>query len=416
MPLPNPIPETAQPPQRLLLGPGPSPVHPRILEALARPTLGHLDPAYLKIMDQLQGMLRRLFQTENPMTFAISGTGTAGMETALVNLLEPGDGALVCVNGYFGGRMAEIAERTGARVTRLERPWGEVFEAGEIEAALEHGAVKVVALVMAETSTGALQPLAEIAEAVRRHDALLVVDAVTALGCVPVAVEAWGIDAIYSCSQKGLGCPSGLSPVSFSPRAMAAVAARKTPVQSWYLDLTLLARYWDEGKSARVYHHTAPSNMTYALHEGARRLLEESLDGVYARHRRNHEALAAGLAALGMPYTAQEGHRLPQLNAVAVPEGVAEGVVRQQLLERFGIEIGGGLGVFAGKVWRIGLMGHGSREGNVLLLLAALEQLLVEQGHRFDPGAGVAAANASYRKQRKHPAKPETDGQGSGAE
>jgi alanine-glyoxylate transaminase/serine-glyoxylate transaminase/serine-pyruvate transaminase len=373
-------------------------VHPDILEALARPTLGHLDPAYLEIMDEIQGMLRQLFGTKNPLTFSVSGTGTAGMETVLTNLLEPGDRALVCVHGYFGDRMAQIAERAGASVIRLERPWGEAFEVGEIEAAVEHHRPKVVAVVLAETSTGVLQPLEGWGEIVHRHGGLLVVDAVTALGCVPVPVDDWGIDAIYSCSQKGLGCPSGLSPVSFSPRAVAVAAERKTPARSWYLDLNLLARYWDEGKSARVYHHTAPSNLHYALHEGARRLLAEGLEAVHGRHRRNHRALAAGLAALGMGYTASPAIRLPQLNAVEVPGGVEEGVVRGRLLERFGIEIGGGLGVFAGKVWRIGLMGHGSREANVLLLLAALEQLLAEAGHSFAAGAGVAAANAVYRK------------------
>lgn len=385
---------TLTPPVRVLMGPGPSDVHPQVLEALGRGTVGHLDPFYLRAMDGLQGMLRKVFQTKNPMTLAISGTGSAGMEATVVNLIEPGDRMVVCVNGVFGGRMADVARRAGAEVTVVERPWGEVFTPDDLRPVLQSTRPKLLGIVMAETSTGAWQPIEEISRLVHEHDSLLLVDAVTALGGVPVEVDRWEIDAIYSGTQKCLSCPPGLAPVSFSPRAMDVVMSRKRPVQSWYLDVSMLASYWGQD---RVYHHTAPINMTYALHEALRLVLEEGLEAAFARHRRNHLALKAGLAALGIGYTAQAGHELPMLNAVRVPEGVDDARTRRELLERFGIEIGGGLGAFKGKVWRIGLMGHASRPANVLLFLAALEQLLAEQGHAFAPGAGVAAANASFR-------------------
>ncbi len=385
------------PPQRLLMGPGPSAIHPRVLEALGKGTVGHLDPYYLEIMDGLQGMLRRLFRTSNELTFAVSGTGSAGMEATVVNLVEPGDTMVVCVNGVFGARMAEVAERAGARVVRVERPWGEVFTVEDLEETLEKEKPKIVGIVMAETSTGALQPLEELSRQVREAGALLLVDAVTSLGGVPVEVDAWQIDAIYSGTQKCLSCPPGLAPVSFSPRAVEVIRGRKAKVQSWYLDASLLASYWG---SNRVYHHTGPINMSYGLYEALRLVHEEGLEACFARHELNHRALAAGLEALGIGFTAQAGFRLPMLNAVAVPEGVEDGAVRKGLLERFGIEIGGGLGAFAGKVWRIGLMGHGSRANNVLLFLAALEQLLGEQGFAFDSGAGVSAASAVYSRLR----------------
>lgn len=381
------------PPVRVLLGPGPSPVAPTVLQALAASTVGHLDPYYLQLMNEMQRMLRAVFRTENPMTMAISGTGSAGMETTVVNLIEPGDAMLICVNGVFGERMLDVATRAGAQVTRVERPWGEVFSPDDLKAALAKARPKVVGIVMAETSTGASQPLEEIARVVHDAGALLLVDAVTSLGGMPVEVDAWGIDAIYSGTQKCLSCPPGLAPVSFNARAMDVVLKRKTKVQSWYLDVSMLARYWSE---ERVYHHTAPINMTYGLYEALRLVLEEGLDRAFARHLLNHRALKQGLAALGIRYAAAEGHQLPMLNAVLVPTGVDDAAVRRGLLERFGIEIGGGLGAFKGKAWRIGLMGHGSRSGNVLLLLAALEQLLAEQGHRFQPGAGIAGANQAY--------------------
>lgn len=382
-----------QPPVRTLMGPGPSDVHPRVLAAMAKPTLGHLDPVYLQLMNGLQDSLRKLFNTQNPMTMAISGTGSAGMETCVVNLIEPGDEMIVCVNGVFGSRMADVAERSGAKVTKLERPWGDVFTAEEIRQALSQSKAKVVGIVMAETSTGAWQPLEEISQVVHEAGALLLVDSVTSLGGVPVDVDGWRIDAIYSGTQKCLSCPPGLAPVSFSPAAMEVVMNRKTKVQSWYLDVTMLANYWG---TERVYHHTAPINMTYGLYEALQILLEEGLEKVHARHMKNHQALKAGLAAIGIGYTAQEGHQLPMLNAVRVPDGVDDVQVRSALLNRFNIEIGGGLGAFKGKVWRIGLMGYASRQNNVLLFLSALEQILAEQGYAFNPGASVAAANQAY--------------------
>jgi len=384
-----------KPPVRILMGPGPSDIHPRVLEAMAKPTVGHLDPYYLEVMDGLQTMLRRLFRTENRMTFAVSGTGSAGMEAAVANLIEPGDAMLVCVNGVFGARMTDVAQRCGADVTKIERPWGQVFTADDLQNALATTKPKVVGIVMAETSTGAWQPLEEISKLVHDAGALLLVDAVTSLGGLPVEVDQWQLDAVYSGSQKCLSCPPGLAPVTFSPAAMDVITRRKTKVQSWYLDVNFLANYWG---SERAYHHTAPINMTYGLYEALRLIEEESQEAVHARHMQNHQALKAGLAALGIDYSAAEGHQLPMLNAVRIPEGVDDAAVRRALLERFGIEIGGGLGDFKGKVWRIGLMGYGARQNNVLLLLSALEQILGQESYEFTRGAGIAAANALYEK------------------
>jgi alanine-glyoxylate transaminase / serine-glyoxylate transaminase / serine-pyruvate transaminase len=389
------LPTSVSPPSRTLMGPGPSDVHPNVLAALARPTVGHLDPCYLQIMDELQSMLRQVFRTKNRFTMAISGTGSAGQEATVLNLVEPGEPVLVCVNGVFGSRLADMAERAGGQVTKIERPWGEVFSAAEVKEALVRVKPSVVAIVLAETSTGAWQPIEEIAAAVRDAGALLIVDTVTALGGIPVEVDKWQIDAVYSGTQKCLSCPPGLAPVSFSDRAVEKILGRHEKVRSWYLDVSLIANYWG---GDRVYHHTAPINMTYALHESLRLVLEEGLDNSFARHRRNHEALKAGLAAIGIGYATQPGHELPQLNAVRIPEGIDDATVRKALLERFGIEIGAGLGAFKGKVWRIGLMGYASRQTNVLLFLAALEQLLAEQGHKFDEGAAVAAANRAFRR------------------
>jgi alanine-glyoxylate transaminase/serine-glyoxylate transaminase/serine-pyruvate transaminase len=377
------------------MGPGPSDIHPRVLEAIGKNTVGHLDPYYLQVMDGLQSMLRSLMKTENPMTMAISATGSAGMESAVVNIVEPGDSMVVCVNGVFGGRMADVAERAGAQVSTVERPWGEVFRPEDLAAVIESARPKVVGIVMAETSTGAHQPLEEISRLVHDAGALLVVDAVTSLGGVDVRVDEWGIDVLYSGSQKCLSCPPGLAPISFSPRAMDVVMGRSTKVQSWYLDVSMLADYWG---SDRVYHHTAPINMSYALYEALRMIHEEGLEACFARHRQQHLALKAGLAALGINYTAEEGHQLPMLNAVRVPEGVDDALTRRELLGRFGIEIGGGLGAFKGQVWRIGLMGYAARSSNVLLFLSALEQLLAEQDYAFDHGASIAAANDVYRQ------------------
>jgi len=387
---------TLNPPIRTLMGPGPSDIHPRVLQALGKNTVGHLDPYYLRLMDDLQAMLRKLFRTENRLTMAISATGSAGMEATVVNLIEPGDPMLVCVNGVFGARMADVAQRAGAAVTTVERPWGEVFSPADLKDALAKSKPKVVGIVMAETSTGAWQPLEEISELVHDAGALLLVDAVTSLGGVPVEVDKWKIDAIYSGSQKCLSCPPGLSPVSLNDRALEIIQKRRTKVQSWYLDVSMLASYWG---TDRVYHHTAPINMTYGLYEALQLIHEEGLEASFARHRKNHLALKAGLAALGIAYTAREGHQLPMLNAVRIPAGVDDGKLRGDLLNRFGIEIGGGLGAFKGQVWRIGLMGYGSRAANVLLFLAALEQLLAEQGYGFDHGASIAAATAEYRRE-----------------
>jgi alanine-glyoxylate transaminase/serine-glyoxylate transaminase/serine-pyruvate transaminase len=383
------------PPVRTLMGPGPSEIHPRVLAAMAKSTVGHLDPYYLQTMDGLQRMLRALMRTQNPMTMAISGTGSAGMEAAVVNVVEPGDSMLVGVNGVFGGRMADVAARAGAVVAKMERPWGEVFSTEEVAAVVEKAKPKVVGIVMAETSTGAYQPIEEISKIVHQAGAILIVDAVTALGGIPVEVDEWGIDVLYSGSQKCLSCPPGLAPVSFSPRAMEKVMTRKTKVQSWYLDVSMLANYWG---SDRVYHHTAPINMTYGLFEALRIVHEEGLESCFARHALHHRALKAGLAAIGIRYSVAEGRSLPMLNAVFVPEGVDDARFRKDLLNRFGIEIGAGLGAYKGKVWRIGLMGYGARASCVYSFLAATEQLLAEQGYPFSHGAGVAGASEVYRE------------------
>ena len=381
------------PAPHILLGPGPSDVPSRVLQAMATPLVGHLDPEFLVLMDEIQGMLRALFRTENRMTIAISGTGSAGMEACVVNLIESGDRMITCVNGVFGKRMTDVAQRAGAEVTVLERPWGEVFDLQDVRAALEKNRPKVLGIVHAETSTGAWQPVEELGKLCHEYDTLLLLDTVTSLAGVPVEIDAWEIDAVYSGTQKCLSCPPGLSPVSFSSRAMDAITSRKNKVQSWYLDMTMLANYWGQD---RVYHHTAPITMNYGLHECLRDIHEEGLERRWARHLINHEALKAGLVAIGIGYSAAEGHQLPTLNAVHVPDGVDDAAVRKALLSDFGIEIGAGLGAFKGKVWRIGLMGFGSRANNVLLLLAAFEQILARSGHAFSTGAGVAAANEVY--------------------
>lgn len=376
---------TFHPPQRVLLGPGPSDVPARVLQALAAPTLGHLDPEYLKLMDETRQMLRAVFQTENEMTLAMSGTGSAGMETVAVNLLEPGDAAIVCVNGVFGGRMKDVFERCGARVHAIEAPWGETIPAERVAEALRAVPdAKVFGIVHAETSTGAHQPLEDIARLVHDAGALFLVDAVTSLGGLPLKVDEWGIDACYSGTQKCLSCPPGLSPVTFSPRALARMDARKTKVQSWYLDMTMIRNYWG---ADRVYHHTAPINMTYALREALAMVLEEGLENRIARHLTNHLALRAGLEAIGLKFIPQQS--LTTLNAIHAPDGVDEAAVRRRLLNEYGIEIGAGLGPFKGKALRIGLMGSSSTRRNVVLVLAALENILGRTG-------GASAAEAAY--------------------
>src|SRR5438034_3760936 len=381
------------PSPRILLGPGPSDVHPRVLTAMATPLVGHLDSHFLEIMNETQDMLRRLFRTKNTLTFPVSGTGSAGMETCVVNLIEPGDKMVICVNGVFGQRMTDVAQRSRADVTTIERPWGEVFDLGQIRDVLKKVRPKVLGIIHAETSTGAWQPLSELGSLCHEFDTLLLADTVTSLGGVPVEVDGWGIDAVYSGTQKCLSCPPGLSPVSFSPRAVEVINRRKTKVQSWYLDMTMVQRYWGE---ERFYHHTAPITMIYGLREALRLIMEEGLEARWARHLGNHQALKAGLAALNVTYAAAKGHQLPTLNAVRIPAGADDLATRKRLLSEWGIEIGGGLGDFKGKVWRVGLMGFSSRPNNVLLFLAALEQCLLTQGAKITPGAGVAAANRTY--------------------
>lgn len=393
MKLPSPLNLTP----RLLLGPGPSNAHPRVLRAMATPLLGHLDPQFLGIMDEIQEMLRAAFQTKNTLTFPVSATGMAGMETCLVNLLEPGHVMVVCVAGFFGHRLVEVGGRVGAAVHVLEKPWGQVFDLQQIRETLQKVRPRVLTIVHAETSTGAGQPLEELGKLCHEFDALLLVDTVTSLGCVPIALDAWEIDAVYSCSQKGLSCSPGLAPVSFSPRAAEVMGRRQTRPQSWYLDVSLLQRYWG---SDRFYHHTAPISMLYALHEGLHLLHEEGLEARWHRHRRNHDALRAGLTALGFVYVADPRHQLPQINVVRVPPGVEEPRLRKQLLEEFNLEVGGGLGDLKGRAVRIGIMGVNSRPDVVLQALAALEQCLMAQNASIQPGAGVAAANRVYLESR----------------
>jgi alanine-glyoxylate transaminase / serine-glyoxylate transaminase / serine-pyruvate transaminase len=383
------------PPPRLLLGPGPSMVHPRVLRALSTPLLGHLDPAFLTVMNDIQTLLRHVFQTSNRFTIAISGTGSAGMEASIVNLVEPGDAVVVGINGVFGTRLASIVERCGGKAIRVEAPWGECLDTLAIEEALRRsGPVRAVAVVHAETSTGAWQPLDSIANLCRQHGALFIVDAVTSLGGIPVDVDRIGIDVCYSATQKCLSCPPGLAPFTMSERALAAVKHRRTPCQSWYLDMALIADYWAEG--TRTYHHTAPISMLYALREALRLVEEEGLPSRYRRHQKNSEALMAGLQELGLTPLPPAGQRLPMLNCVTVPAHIPEAEVRAQLLTEDGIEIGGGLGPLKGKVWRIGLMGESSTEAHVLTFLNALETRFIRNGWLSTPGTSLQAASRVY--------------------
>ncbi len=384
------MPTTFTPPNRILMGPGPSGAHPRVLAAMTRPLLGHLDPDFLRAMDECRVMLREVLQTANEVTLATPGTGTSGMEAAVMNLVEPGDRVVVGICGYFGERIAQMAERAGAEVTRVESPWGEPADAAVVEAAVRAaGSVKLVAIVHAETSTGAETPVEPFARVAREAGALLLVDCVTSLGGVPVRADAWGADAVYSGTQKCLSAPPGMAPITLSPRAWDAVRRRETPCNSWYLDLQLLEAYWDE---RRVYHHTAPISMVYALHEALSLVLEEGLEARWARHERHGRALQAGLEAMGLALHAKAGYRLPVLTTVRIPEGVDDLAVRGALLRRFGIEVGGGLGELKGKVWRVGLMGESSTPGNVLFFLNALGKLLREQGFAADLRAGLEEA------------------------
>jgi len=383
------------PPRRLLLGPGPSLVHPRVLRALSAPLIGHLDPAFLDVMNDIQILLRLVFQTDNRFTIAVSGTGSAGMEASIVNVVEPGDAVVVGINGVFGTRLASVVERCGGKVIPVEAPWGTCIESEAVERVLARsGPVKAVVIVHAETSTGVWQPLEEIATLCRKEHAIFVVDAVTSLGGVSVDVDRLGIDVCYSGTQKCLSCPPGLSPLTMSDRALAVVKQRRTPCQSWYLDMGLVADYWAEGK--RAYHHTAPISMLYALREALRLVEEEGLTARFRRHRLNSEALLAGLEALGLIPVPPAGQRLPMLNCVTVPAHIPEAQIRAQLLTQYGIEIGGGLGAWNGKVWRIGLMGESSTEAHVLTLLNALEALFMRSGWLQTPGVALQAASRIF--------------------
>jgi len=383
-----------QPAARVLLGPGPSNIHPRVMKAMLSPVVGHLDPDFLRIMDDIKQMLRAVFQTTNEITFPVSGTGSAGMETAIANLVEEGDEVVVGVNGAFGERVADAAGRMGAKVLRVDAEWGRIVEPERLEAALKAARrPKLLVAVHAETSTGVYQPVAELGAIAHRYGALFVMDAVTSLGCVPVEIDQWAVDACYSCTQKGIGAPPGLAPVTFSERARHGARTRKSKCRSWYFDLVGIEHYWG---ADRAYHHTAPITMNYALYEALRIVLEEGLEARFTRHRENSKALKAGVEAMGLELAAQEGHRLPQLTAVRVPNGISEGKVRSELLRLFNTEIGAGLGPFKGKVWRIGLMGESSRRGNAMLVLNALETILGAEGMEIPRGAALAAADRAY--------------------
>jgi alanine-glyoxylate transaminase / serine-glyoxylate transaminase / serine-pyruvate transaminase len=381
------------PPQRILMGPGPSDVSPRVLEALSRPTIGHLDPVFVSFMDEMKVLLKFAFQTDNELTMPVSAPGSAGMETCFVNLVEPGDKVIVCQNGVFGGRMKENVERCGGIAVMVQDDWGRAVDPQKLEDALKANPdTKIVAFVHAETSTGAQSDAKTLAEIAHKQHCLTIVDAVTSLGGTPVKVDEWNIDAIYSGTQKCLSCTPGLSPVSFSPNAQEKIKNRKTRVQSWFMDLNLVMGYWG-GATKRAYHHTAPINALYGLHEALVILQEEGLHNAWARHHDNHLALRAGLEAMGLKFVVPEAERLPQLNAISVPEGVDEAAVRAILLSDYNLEIGAGLGAMAGKVWRIGLMGHASNPRNVRLCLSALDDVLARLKAPIKHGVAVNAAN-----------------------
>lgn len=381
----RPVASAFQPPQRILLGPGPSDVHPRVLAAMARPTIGHLDPRFTDMLEDLKALTRYAFQTDNELTFALSAPGMVGMETCFVNLVEPGDKVIVCSNGVFGRRMIENVLRCRGELVTVEDDWGKPVDPQKLEDALKrHPDTKVVAFVHAETSTGAQSDVKTLAEIARRHGALVICDTVTSLGCTPVMVDAWGLDAVYSASQKGLSCTPGLSPVTFGERAVARIKARQSPVQSWFMDLGLVMSYWggSDKTAKRTYHHTAPINALYGLHESLVMLAEEGLEARWQRHCEMHGLLMDGLERLGLTLLVAAPHRLPQLNTVVVPPGIDEARLRADLLTHHGIEIGAGLGELAGKTVRIGLMGTSATRQNVETCLAALEAVLATQNWR----------------------------------
>nr|VFJ70551.1 MAG: alanine-glyoxylate aminotransferase apoenzyme [Candidatus Kentron sp. FW] len=386
--------QSFQPPIRILMGPGPSDVHPRVLSALARPTIGHLDPAFIDMMDEIKALLQYAFQTKNQLTIPVSAPGSAGMETCFVNLVEPGSTVIVCQNGVFGGRMKENVERIGAKAVMVRDDWGKAVDPNKLEDALEaNPEARIVAFVHAETSTGVQSDAKVLCEIAHKYDCITIVDTVTSLGGTPVLVDDWGMDAVYAGTQKCLSCTPGLSPLTFGERAISHMKARTGKVQSWFLDLNLVMGYWG-ANAKRAYHHTAPINPLYALHESLLMLKEEGLENVWKRHVDNHRILKAGLEAMGIGFPVDVHSRLPQLNAVTIPGGVDEARVRQTLLQDFNLEIGAGLGELAGKVWRIGLMGHSSNLNNIYLCLSALETALLAQNADIDPGAALGAARA----------------------
>ncbi len=375
-------------PSRTLMGPGPLDIHPRVYRALASPVIGHMDPAYMAAMDRIRKLLQDVFQTENHLTHASPGTGTSGMETCVANLIEPDDRVLSCVHGYFGDRIRQMAERQDAEITVIEGEWGKPTDPQRIEVELKKGNYKVLTMVHAETSTGVLQPMAEVVRLVREHDTMILLDCVTSLGGVEVKIDEWGIDAAYSCSQKCIGSPPGLAPVTFSPRAVEAIKKRKHRARSFYLDALLLDRYWSD----RVYHHTSSSTLNYGLLEALVLIEEEGLQNRFARHLRNHRALVAAVEAMGLEMFVAAEHRLPSLNTIRIPDGVDDAQVRGYLLERFNLEIGGGLGAIAGKAWRIGLMGYSSSPERILFFLSCISHALAKQGVSTDLKAGLSAA------------------------
>ena len=383
---------------RTLMGPGPSDVPPRILSALARPTIGHLDPEFVNMMDEVKGLLQYAFQTKNELTIPVSAPGSAGMECCFVNLVEAGDKVIVCQNGVFGGRMKENVERLGATAIMVEDEWGTAIDISKVEQALKDNPdAKIVAFVHAETSTGASSDAKALCDLAHQHDCITIVDAVTSLGGSELKVDEWGIDAIYSGTQKCLSCVPGLSPVSFNDKAIEIIKNRKSKVNSWFLDLNLVMGYWG-GDAKRAYHHTAPVNALYALHESLVILENEGLENSWARHKHHHLALRAGFEAMGLEFVVPENDRLPQLNAVTIPEGVDEAQVRSRLLNEYNLEIGAGLGALAGKVWRVGLMGHSSRAENILLCLSALEAILSDMGAKINVGVAIPAAQKALNQ------------------
>ena len=383
------------PPQRTLMGPGPTEIHPRVLTTMSQPAIGYLDPVFVEMMEELKSLLRYVYQTDNALTFPVSGPGSVGMEYCFVNMVAPGDKVIVGRNGVFGGRMIENVERCGGTAIVVDDEWGRPVDPHKIEDAFKkHPDARVLGFVHAETSTGCESDAKALTQIAHKHDAFVIVDAVTSLGGTPVLVDEWKVDAVYSASQKCLSCTPGLSPVSFSPRVVDYVQKRKDKIKSWFMDMNLLLGYW--GNTTRTYHHTAPTNSLFGLHEALLLIKEEGLENCWARHRRHHIALKAGLQAMGLRFLVEEKYQLPQMNAVMCPAGVDEEAVRKSLLNEFNVEIGAGLGPLKGKVWRIGLMGYSCRADNVMLCLSALGSILMDMGLPIKVGEAEAAAHQAY--------------------